>query len=149
MRANRSVSMLRILISVVILILSPSIYSQNIQAVKDLYDKGIQHFQNGNYDESIAEFTQAIKLTSTLKPNPTSLRNDFSSASIEESTLADRVGVVDDRTPVLLLNRGNVFFIKGDMDRAIDDYTKALAISPGMLEAYHCRGTAWLMKKDY
>src|SRR5215470_18777410 len=126
--------MLRILISVVILILSPSIYSQNIQAVKDLYDKGMQHFQNGNYDESIAEFTQAIKLTSTLKPKPTSLRNDFSGdgVSMEESALADRVGVVDDRTPALLLNRGNVFFIKGDMDRAIDDYTKALTISPGM-----------------
>ena len=97
--------MLRVLISAVILISSYSIYSQNIDAVENLYKKGMQHFQKGNYEESIVAFSQAIELTSTLGANAKEMRNSFSSDAekFDEGARADRVTVIDPRTSVLYM----------------------------------------------
>ena len=46
-------------------------------------------------------------------------------------------------------NRGNAWHNKGDYDRAIDDYNKALEINPRYAKAYNDRGNAWSDKGDY
>jgi len=132
--------MLRILLSVLILISSSSIYSQNIDAVENLYKKGMQHFQKGNYEESIDAFSRAIELTSTLGSNNKEMRKSFSGDAEkldDAASFADRVTVIDPRTSVLYMDRGNVYFSMGDLDKAITDYGRAIALSPGMADAYH------------
>jgi tetratricopeptide (TPR) repeat protein len=44
---------------------------------------------------------------------------------------------------------GNAWFDKGDYDRAIAEYTKAIEIDPRFAVAYYNRGLAWGKKGDY
>ena len=41
-------------------------------------------------------------------------------------------------------NRGVAYAEKGDYDRAIEGYTKAIELKPAFAEAYNNRGEAWL-----
>lgn len=143
--------MLRICAFILFLLFAPGIYSQNIQSVDELHKKGIDQFQKGNYDEAIADFTRAIELTSRFKTKGDGLRSSFAgdSGPFEDAELRDRVSVLDPRTAVLYIDRGNVYFSMNVLDNAISDYDRALAILPDAAAAYHCRATAWYIKKDY
>ena len=44
--------------------------------------------------------------------------------------------------------RGLVHAKKGELDKAIADYTKAIALKPDYAEAYYQRGGAWLRLGD-
>ena len=44
--------------------------------------------------------------------------------------------------------RGNVYFDKGDYDRAIADYDEAIALDPQYASAYYNRGNAYSDKGD-
>jgi tetratricopeptide (TPR) repeat protein len=50
------------------------------------------------------------------------------------------------RSPEACNKRGLVWSKKGDYDRAIADFSKALALNPGYDEAYFNRGFAWDQK---
>src|SRR3989344_2576025 len=46
-------------------------------------------------------------------------------------------------------NRGFNYYLSGDIDRAIEDYNKAIAINPDSVEAYNNRGFAYHKKGQY
>jgi tetratricopeptide (TPR) repeat protein len=46
-------------------------------------------------------------------------------------------------------NRGDAYALKGDIDRAISDYTKAIELNPNHAPAYNNRGRAYTRKGDY
>ena len=46
-------------------------------------------------------------------------------------------------------NRGDAFGLKGDIDSAILDYTKAIELNPNYAAAYNSRGRAYTRKGDY
>jgi len=46
-------------------------------------------------------------------------------------------------------NRGSAFHYKGQYDRAISDYNKAIEIDPEYALAYFNRGVAYFKKGDY
>jgi tetratricopeptide (TPR) repeat protein len=46
-------------------------------------------------------------------------------------------------------NRGDAYGLKGDLDRAILDYTKAIELNPNYAPAYNGRGRAYTGKGDY
>jgi tetratricopeptide (TPR) repeat protein len=46
-------------------------------------------------------------------------------------------------------NRGEAYALKGDVDRAISDYNKAIELSPNYAPAYNSRGRAYTSKGDY
>ena len=46
-------------------------------------------------------------------------------------------------------NRGDAYGLKGDVDRAISDYTKAMVFNPNYAPAYNSRGRAYASKGDY
>jgi tetratricopeptide (TPR) repeat protein len=45
-------------------------------------------------------------------------------------------------------SRGNAYLAKGDLDRAIVDFTEAIRLDPKYAEAYYNRGTAYATKGD-
>jgi tetratricopeptide (TPR) repeat protein len=46
-------------------------------------------------------------------------------------------------------NRGDAYGLKGDIDRAISDYNKAIELNPNYAPAYNSRGRAYTSKGDY
>jgi len=46
-------------------------------------------------------------------------------------------------------NRGDAYSLKGDVDRAISDYNKAIELNPTYAPAYNGRGRAYTSKGDY
>jgi tetratricopeptide (TPR) repeat protein len=46
-------------------------------------------------------------------------------------------------------NRGDAYGLKGDVDRAISDYSKAIELDPNYAPAYTSRGRAYTSKGDY
>jgi tetratricopeptide (TPR) repeat protein len=46
-------------------------------------------------------------------------------------------------------NRGEAYELKGEVDRAISDYTKAIVSDPTYAPAYNGRGRAYVSKGDY
>lgn len=53
------------------------------------------------------------------------------------------------QTPRLYVNLGNIFTKKGEFDKAITYYRKALQIAPGQTEAYSNLGYIYDQKKEY
>jgi len=53
------------------------------------------------------------------------------------------------RDVVAYHNRGDAYGLKGEIDRAISDYTKAIEINPNYAPAYNGRGRAYTSKGDY
>ncbi|MCJ7664952.1 MAG: tetratricopeptide repeat protein [Desulfobacterales bacterium] len=90
----------------------------------DDYKAGQATAQKRNYDEAIRLFTKAI-----------------ASGELSQENVSDTYN-----------NRGNAWYAKGDYDKAIADYTKALEINPrGFMSQFYYsgRGFAWLKKGDY
>jgi tetratricopeptide (TPR) repeat protein len=46
-------------------------------------------------------------------------------------------------------NRGDAYGLKGEVDRAISDYTRAIELNPNYAPAYTSRGRAYTSKGDY
>ena len=55
----------------------------------------------------------------------------------------------DSNDVVAYHNRGDAYSLKGDIDRAISDYTKAIELNPNYAPAYNSRGRAYTRKGDY
>ncbi|HKX84860.1 MAG TPA: tetratricopeptide repeat protein, partial [Pyrinomonadaceae bacterium] len=143
--------MSKLFLTVAVLIFTVSLYPQNLQTAEDLCERGRRRFEKGDFDEAIADYTRAIELTSRLKVNTSALRNGLlpDQDLFADALVRDRVRVIDPRTANAYVGRGNAFFGKGEMDNAINDYDRAIAILPGMAAAYHARATALFAKKDY
>jgi tetratricopeptide (TPR) repeat protein len=56
---------------------------------------------------------------------------------------------VNPKDAVAYHNRGEAYSLKGEVDRAISDYNKAIELSPTYAPAYNSRGRAYTSKGDY
>ncbi len=50
---------------------------------------------------------------------------------------------------IIYYNRGNVYYDKGEYNRAIQDFDKAIALEPNYARSYNNRGSAYAKKEDY
>lgn len=65
------------------------------------------------------------------------------------TTLAESNGEPHGRRTLAFNNRGIAYFAKGDFDRAIEDYSQAIKLSPQFNAAFNNRGNAYVAKHDY
>lgn len=63
--------------------------------------------------------------------------------------LMQRRGDLPGQLTLAFNNCGNAYFAKGDLDRAIEDYSQAIKISPQFNAAFNNRGTAYFAEHDY
>lgn len=83
---------------------------------------GIEASKGGEYDKALGLFAKAIE-----------------SGELSQKNLG-----------IVYYNRGQVWHDgKGDYDRAIADYTKAIEIDPKYVWAYYNRSLAWYKKGNY
>jgi tetratricopeptide (TPR) repeat protein len=86
--------------------------------------RGIEFFNQDDFDRAIADFTEAFRLDPELVGAKNNLCTTY-------------------------YNRGVASFRKGDIDRAIADLTEAVALNPNDVTAYGARGTIRKEMGDY
>ncbi|AFY42636.1 tetratricopeptide repeat protein [Nostoc sp. PCC 7107] len=116
-----------------------------------LYQEGISEYQQGNYQESVDNFTQTIK----INPQNYVAYNHRGDAFYR---LGDYEKAQADSSKAIALNpqdanayhdRGFAHFGLGKYKEAIADYTKAIKLNSQNPYAYYGRGLARVKVKDY
>ena len=52
-------------------------------------------------------------------------------------------------SPVVNFNLGNIYFLQGEFNKAVESFTRAVQINPAFNEAYINRANAYMKLKDY
>src|SRR6185312_14936787 len=65
------------------------------------------------------------------------------------SQLTEAAGINDEQLALAFNNRANAYGAIGQRDRAIADYSRAIALDPNYANAYHNRGTTYLEIERY
>jgi len=112
---------------------------------KAYYNRGLVHFKLRDYDLALLDFDQAIKVTpesinAIYQKKPTFEHSLFN----EEVTNRMRDLLDEADLPLIYMNRGKVYCIKGDYEKAIADFNKAIQLQPDLASAYYYRGVAYL-----
>jgi len=113
--------------------------------------RGIAYGNKQDYDQAIADYTQAIE----IDPKKALNYNDrcFAHDNKNELDLAiadcDQAISLDPKLWRAYLNRGVAYYHKQDYDRAIADYNQAIQIEAKYAGAFEKRGIAYDDKQDY
>jgi len=142
----------------------------------DFLNSGAMHFNKGEFDQAIADFSQAIQ----LDPNAIGAylwRANSNRAYIpafieiavmcnnphEKNRIYDRVAdyseqAISDCNKVIYLDpnsafayfvRGNTYYDIGDFNLAIADCTQSIRLAPDLVEAYIVRGKAYKKRGNH
>ena len=106
-------------------------FDQN--TAEQFWAKGVEHAAQGNFNEAKEEFEKALKVDPFYESVKEFLRiiEDVAVKKIESKT-------------AIHLFKGAAYVIKGQTGEAISDYTKAIEMNPGFVEAYFNRGLAYV-----
>jgi len=119
---------------------------------------GQQNLNNGNFDQAVTDFTQAIG----MNPNDAELyycrsiahygigvvRNDSSSLDLAIKDCNQAIKLNPDYAAAYS-TRGGAYFTKGEYDMAIDDLNRAIQLNLNDYSAYNARGGAYIMKNEF
>ena len=100
--------------------------------VARLVDSSQEKYQNGDLDGAITDCNKAINIDKTI------LRSERSTSKFYQSTFGSAYAY-----------RGFYFQKKGELDKAIQDFTTAIDKEPEIIFAYHFRGKAKELKEDF
>ena len=124
---------------------------RRIEAAVACYVLGSQFDSEGNYEEAIKNYTQAIEM------NPQYLdaykyraylyhcNGEYDEAIHDYSKAIE----LDGQDSHLYCNRGIAFHNKNELDLAISDYNKAIGLNPKTNEAYFGRGQIYFGEHDF
>jgi len=120
---------------------------RTIEAVAEL-EKGVELFDNGDFDTAIACLSAAIRMDSDMKILTVAYHYRglcFSSKGMVDRAIEDftrRIGF-GDKPSATYQARGICFTRKGLHDRAIEDFSEAIRLDPGRANAYTGRGLSY------
>lgn len=114
--------------------------------------RGKAYYENGNYDQAIADYTKAIE----INPNDADyykIRGDAYGGKKEDlgRALSDYTKAIElaPQRSGLFVRRGVVYAAKKDYGRAIADFTKGIELEPRDDEAYLRRALVYGENEDY
>jgi len=126
---------------------------QTPQTAQDYLKSGMAHFQNGDTDAALADANKALEVNANYV-EALALR------AACRSRKGDQAGVLADYNRIIELspsglgvevvyhNRSMIRLQSKDIDGALDDLNKAVAINPKVAEIYNGRAIARLQKGD-
>jgi len=116
-----------------------SLYGNSIDKPAGYYaDVGMAYLHNGQYDQAIQAFTEAIKHGADNFENycqracACEMKGEYGKA-IENFTDAIKI---DPNQWDIYINRGHLYLKKGQHEEAIDDFNKVIAIQPENAKGY-------------
>ena len=116
------------------------------------YFKGISYAINGQYDQAISHYNQAIEI------NPTFANAYISRGVAYAQSRGQYDQAISDFSKAIEISpqfakaykdRGFAYYKKGQYDQAISDYSKAIEINPRFADAYFNRAVAYYSKGEY
>lgn len=130
-------------------------FSKAIELAPDLaiayYHRGVRHFVTENYDQAVDDLSQAIDLDPTYTDAYRWRAMSFQKLGNQEQATADweRLLSITPQSAEGYLLRGSVHLeFNKDIEKAIEDYTKAIELEPDWALAYYKRGYLYLSRGD-
>ena len=119
---------------------------------RSYYNRGEAYYKNGDYDNAIAGYTQAIELSLDSAYYAYLGRADtYHDKGSYDNAIADctkAIKLKPDYAPAYF-GRGYSYYAKGYYDKAILDLTKAIKLNSDYADAYYKRGEAYYDIEDY
>jgi len=123
------------------------------------YNLGMAYFKNRQYYESIYQFTKALEITPVKdkerkfdilewRGNASQKNNAFDYA-IKDYSYAIRLIPEHENIKNIYHNRAWIWVNKGNYDKAIKDFSKAISIDPKLDASYYGRASIWFKKADF
>ena len=111
-------------------------YAQN--PAKQISDRGLEYAAEGKFTEAKEEFEKALKIDAFYEPARRSLK-------IIEDVIDQKIKV----ETAFHLFRGAVYHNRGQLIKAIAEYSKAIEINPKYAPVFNNRGFAHIGKGEY
>ena len=137
-----------LILSVIVFLFGNALASETAEQV---FKKGIEYANKGNYDQAISDLSKAI----TLNPGDANVYlsrgNVYQNNGNYDQAISDlsKAITLNPNYASAYLSRGNAYQNKGNYDQAISDFSKAITLNPNYANAYLSRGNAYYQKKDY
>lgn len=148
MRPNNQYLKIFLSIIIILICIIPPIYAAPIDPsqAKTYYLQANQYLVNGNYDEAIKNYTQAIKFNPNIFEYHFGLGFAYHSKGDLESAIKEyRTALkLNSNNAELHYNLGTALLNKGDKDAAIKELQIAVKLNPKYVDAYNNLGTAFL-----
>ena len=118
--------------------------THRVNIVKICYQRGKNHYQQGEYTTAIDEFTQVL----LLKPNSPDANYN---RGLAYGKLGEYSAAIEDYNQTLRLNpnylraynnRANTYYKLGEYEKAIADYNSCLVLNPNLPDVAHNRDVA-------
>ena len=141
-RERLAIKALKRIIVLVITVLSLAIvfcYGQNIaEQAKQSWNKGVEYASQGKFKEAKEEFEKALKIDPYYGSAKRALKviEDVTEKKLKHKT-------------VIHIFKGITHTIKGQVEEAITEHSKAIEINPKYAWAYNNRGTSYYSKGEY
>jgi tetratricopeptide (TPR) repeat protein len=115
------------------------------------YNRGWSYAQNGEYDEAIVNFTEAIRLDPELADAYRDRGTCHAQKGEYDQAIADLTEAIrlDPEQALAYYNRGGAKLGRGDYEGAIADYDADLQVNPNHANAYYKRGYAWIKRGEW
>jgi tetratricopeptide (TPR) repeat protein len=114
-------------------------------------NRGVGHSRQGELDQAIADYTQALKLDPKLAVAYRNRGRDHAALGQHDRAIADFTASIrlEPEKTNAYVDRARCHLQKGEHDRAIADYSEAIRRDPKNGFAYSGRGQAHLDKEDF
>jgi tetratricopeptide (TPR) repeat protein len=117
----------------------------------DHYNRGVDHWQNHEYDQAVSEFTRAIQINPEYAEAYNSRGITYRDKNEYELAIEDynKAIEINPQYAEAFNNRGNAYEGKGEYDQAISNYNTAIEINPEYAKAYSNRAITYYYKGEY
>ena len=120
-----------------------------------LNDRGVNHFNKGEYDRAIQNYDYAIQLNSEFALAFNNRGEAYRRKGEYDRAIADFDQAIQldtlegPRKAWPFSNRGGAYLAKGDHDRAIADFDQAIKLKSDFVAAFYKRGLVYANKGEY
>ena len=128
-----------------------TLFIPKTEGVEAFYEHGVAHYNKGQYEEAISDFTKAVEISPKFAGAYCYRGITYAKKGQYEEAISDyNIALeINSKDIQAYNNRGIAYRIKGQYDEAISDCNKALEINPKFAGAYHNRGIAYFDNGQY
>jgi tetratricopeptide (TPR) repeat protein len=115
------------------------------------YHRGLGLLLQGEYDDAILEFNEALRADPTNPRYYNSRGNAWRAKGEFDIAISDYNEAIrrDPNFAFAYNGRGSAFYNKGELDRAIADYSEVIRLDPTLAAPYNNRALVWRDKRDF